>query len=101
MKTLFGLSIAFLFCFCFALSCTCHRLPAGAVQGTGTVKFLEMEGGFYGIVGDDGINYDVLNLSDEFKKDGLRVKFVIKPAANQASFRMWGQIVEVISIKKQ
>ncbi len=99
MKIVFGLSIALLLC--LTLSCACHKLPPGAVQGTGTVKLLGFEGGFYGIVGDDGNNYDPLNLSDEFKKDGLKVKFIIKPAENQVGFHMWGQIVEIISIKKR
>ena len=27
-----------------------------AISGTGTVKFVDLEGGFYGIVGDDGQN---------------------------------------------
>jgi hypothetical protein len=98
MRILFGLTMIVVSC--FALSCACHKLPPGAVQGTGTVKLMGMEGSFYGIVGDDGNNYDPLNLSDDFKKDGLKVKFVIKPAETQVGFHMWGQIVEVVRIKK-
>ncbi|HEX7319322.1 MAG TPA: hypothetical protein VF399_03060 [bacterium] len=99
MKIVLGFSIALLFC--LTISCACHKLPPGAVQGTGTVKLLGLEGGFYGIVGDDGNNYDPLNLSDDFKIDGLKVQFVVRPAENQVSFHMWGKIVEVISIKKK
>jgi len=98
MKIVFGMGLTFIFC--FALSCACHKLPPGAVQGTGTMKLMGFEGGFYGIVGDDGSNYDPVNLSEEFKKDGLKVKFVIKLAETQVGFHMWGKIVEVISIKK-
>lgn len=35
---------------------------------TGVVKHIELEGGFFGIVGDDGQKYDPVNLPAEFKK---------------------------------
>jgi len=35
------------------------------VSGTGTVIFLDFEGGFYGILSDDGEHYDPVNLSKD------------------------------------
>ena len=67
---------------------------------TGTVVFLSFEGGFYGIKGDDGKNYDPANLPEEFRKDGLRVQFEAKRPTRQASFHMWGVIVELVHIQK-
>ena len=60
---------------------------------TGTIVFLSFEGGFYGIRGDDGKNYDPISLPDEFRKDGLRVRFEAKELPDRASFHMWGRII--------
>ena len=60
------------------------------VEGTGTMTYLNFEGGFYGIVADDGEHYDPTNLPSEFKVDGLRVKFKGKIRDDLVSFRMWG-----------
>jgi hypothetical protein len=79
-------------------SCTTEN--EDAVKVTGTVVFLSFEGGFYGIVGDDGKHYDPTNLPQEFQKDGLRVRFEAKELPEQASVHMWGTIVEFVAIQK-
>jgi len=70
------------------------------ISGKGTVKFLDFEGGFYGIISDNGENYDPINLSKEFKVDGLRVRFDAKKQEDMASFHMWGTIIEIINIER-
>ena len=70
------------------------------VVGTGTIQYNDFEGGFYGIVGDDGENYDPTNLLTDFGEDGLRVKYTLKILENQSSFHMWGIVVEIIKIDK-
>jgi hypothetical protein len=69
------------------------------IHETGTVKHLSFEGGFYGIVGDDGMHYDPLNLPQEFRVDGLRVQFTAN-TANCISIHMWGHIVRLVSIDR-
>lgn len=69
------------------------------ISGTGTIRFLEFEGGFYGIVSDDGHRYDAGQLDSKFQKDGMRVKFVVRERSNVMSFRMWGKVVEVVSLE--
>jgi hypothetical protein len=71
----------------------------GLIHGKGTVRYLSFEGGFYGIVGDDGKNYDPINMSQEFKVDGLRVKFTAN-ITDYLSFHMWGYVVQLLSIEK-
>ena len=66
----------------------------------GTVQYNELEGGFYGIVGDNGKKYDPVNLPPEYAKDGLRVKFQVKEMEGMAGTHMWGEIVEVLKIEK-
>jgi hypothetical protein len=70
------------------------------IKTTGTIKHQGLEGGFWGIVGDDGQNYDPQNLAPEFQKEGLRVSFEAETKPDAASFHMWGTIVEIKSIKK-
>ncbi len=72
----------------------------GAVSGTGTVKFIDLEGGFYGIVGDDNKQYDPMNLDQTYQKDGLRVRFQAKIRQDIASIHMWGKIIEITKIEK-
>ena len=70
------------------------------VVGTGTIQYNDFEGGFYGIVGDDGENYDPINFPSDIEEDGLRVKYTLKILENQTSIHMWGIIVEIIKIEK-
>jgi len=69
------------------------------VVGTGTIQYLELEGGFWGIISDDGKAYDVGNLPSEFRKDGLHVRFKAEIRENQISIHMWGTIVEILEIE--
>ncbi len=70
------------------------------VSGTGTIAFLGFEGGFFGIIGDDGEHYDPINLDEEFQVDGLRVSFKARILENQVSVHMWGTRVEIKEIHK-
>jgi len=79
------------------LSCTTDS--GDNLIGTGTIVFLSFEGGFYGIKGDDGKSYDPMNLPVEFRKEGMRIRFEVRELKNQASFHMWGIIVEVVHIQ--
>lgn len=70
------------------------------VTGTGTIRFLKLEGGFYGIVGDDGEQYDPVNLNAEFQVDGLRVRFEAAVMHNVMTFHMWGTLVSIRTIER-
>jgi len=67
---------------------------------TGTVKYIDIEGGFFGIIGDSGKNYNPINLSEEFQKDNLRVSFDAKIREDMVSFHMWGTLIEIVRIEK-
>lgn len=69
------------------------------VEATGTVKYVALEGGFYGIIAD-GKHYVPVNLSKEFKMDGLKVKFKAKIRKDLVSIHMWGVLIELTSIDK-
>ncbi len=67
----------------------------GLVSGVGTITFFDLEGGFYGLVADDGARYDPLNLDDAFKQDGLRVRFSARLRTGIMTIRQWGKPVEI------
>lgn len=66
----------------------------------GTVKFIEFEGGFFGIITDDGAKYDPINLPNEFKVNGLRIEFNFNERKGGMSFHQWGTIIEITEIKE-
>ena len=72
---------------------------AGKISGIGTIRYLDLEGGFYGIVGDDGKNYEPTNLSQEFQEDCLPIHFEAKIRKDIASAHMWGTMVEITKIE--
>jgi inhibitor of cysteine peptidase len=76
-----------------------NEADTAMISGTGTVRHQDIEGGFFGIVGDDSVKYDPVELPPAFQKDGLKVKFRAQPAnATSTSTRMWGVRIELKSI---
>ena len=69
-----------------------------AVTGTGTVVYQTLEGGFYGIVADDGTPYLPLNLPDEFAQDNLSVTFTGIIRSDVATIQQWGTPFELTEI---
>lgn len=67
---------------------------------TGQVYYANIEGGFYGIVGDDGIKYQPTNLPRKFKKEGLALTFDGKIKNSGVSLFQWGTIIEVSNVKE-
>lgn len=69
--------------------------PEDLVSGVGAITYVDLEGGFYGLVADDGTKYNVINLEDAFKEDGLRVRFRGTVRDDLMTTRMWGRNLEV------
>ena len=75
--------------------------PAMLTDGIqGMVRYLSFEGGFYGIVGEDGNNYLPLNLEEEFKQDSLQVRFTYERREDVMTIAMWGQSVDITAIER-
>ncbi len=71
-----------------------------AASVTGTVRYIDLEGGFYGIETDDGAKLDPVNLPAEFQQDGVRLRVQVEPLKDRVSFHMWGTLVRVVSIER-
>jgi hypothetical protein len=84
----------------FYLDATSWDYAEDMVSGTGTIRFFDFEGGFYGIVSDDGEHYDPINLNRGFQVDGLRVHFEIRILRDVHSYHMWGEVVSILHIGK-
>ncbi len=69
------------------------------IQGTGTIRYVDLEGGFYGLVDEEGTKYDPTPLPDSLRVDGLRVRFEAKKK-NVMTTRMWGTPIEVLNIER-
>ena len=70
------ISIALLLCFPLLVGCTFGEdTTPDRVEGEGTIEWFDAQGGFYGIVADDGGKYRPVSLDSEFEQDGLRVSF--------------------------
>ena len=70
------------------------------IQGTGTIRYIDLEGGFYGIIGDDQEHYDPINLPEAYKQDNVRVEYKARLAPNQMSDHMWGKIIYILEIEQ-
>ncbi|MBN2532118.1 MAG: hypothetical protein JXB88_04470 [Spirochaetales bacterium] len=68
------------------------------IKDTGVIRYINLEGGFYGIIGRKG-NYDPVNLPRVFMQDGLAVEFTAEVLEDMASIHMWGTLVRLISMK--
>ncbi|MFC2038781.1 hypothetical protein ACFLUG_03310 [Chloroflexota bacterium] len=69
------------------------------ISGTGTIEFIDLEGGFYGIMEDGGDRYDPVNLAEEYREDGLRIRFEAEIRDDLESFHQWAQLVEIVEIE--
>jgi len=98
MRSLFALTLAFL----FVAGCSgTHSPTVPVISDTGTVRYQDLEGGFWAILGDGGGRYDVVSgLPDDMKVDGVRVKFLARPSSHGVSVHMWGQMIELEAVDR-
>lgn len=75
-------------------------ISASGRQVTGTVRHVDLEGGFYGIETDEGARLDPVNLPEVFHKDGLRIRAWVEDLKDRVSFRMWGTLVRIRDIER-
>ena len=67
------------------------------LDGRGTIRFLDLEGGCWGILTDEDL-YEPVNLDARFRIDGMRVDFEAKLRKDMASPCMIGPMIELTKI---
>ena len=70
-----------------------------SVTETGRITYLDFEGGFYGIIGDDGYHYLPENLDALYWEDGLRISFE-GILTHKATTKMWGTTIHLERIER-
>ncbi|MFS1424345.1 hypothetical protein [Shewanella sp. 10N.286.48.B5] len=71
----------------------------GIVMLEGTVRFFDLEGGFWGILTDDGQQILPSNLAKEYQKDGLRLSFSTTEVTDMMTIQQWGILSTLSNIE--
>ncbi len=64
-----------------------------------TVKYVEVENGFYGFETVEGQKFLPINLPDSFKQDGLPVRILAERLPNMLGIQMWGEYIRILRIQ--
>jgi hypothetical protein len=69
------------------------------VQVNGTVRYYNLEGGFWAVRGDDSVTYDPYGaMPAAFLRDGLRVRLRAEIETGVAGTHQVGPIIKILSI---
>lgn len=63
------------------------------------VRWISLEGGFYGLEAKDGRKFLPLNLPEEFRKNGLKIRVRGKIQKGIVTAYMWGTPLEILEIE--
>jgi len=63
----------------------------------GKVVYQNLEGGFWGIIDDQGNQYLPVNMPEQLKYKDITVSVVVKPIEDGAGTAMWGRPVYIVS----
>jgi hypothetical protein len=75
-------------------------IPEGEFSVDGTVLKLPIETGCWVIRTLEGTEYEPINLKDEYRNEGMRVRADLRARSDMASTCMVGTIVEIVKIEK-
>ena len=64
----------------------------------GTVRYLNLEGGFWGIIADNGQKILPKNLPQEYRKDGIRLSFTALEITGMMTIQQWGKLSNLSDI---
>jgi hypothetical protein len=73
--------------------------PLKLMTLTATVTYIDLEGGFYGLITDKGKKLLPINLEKEHQIDGTVLSFSSKRITTRHTTKQWGQLVEMVDVK--
>jgi hypothetical protein len=68
------------------------------ISFTGQVQWVDIEGGFFGIITPDGTKYQPQNLPESYAFDGVTVDITGTVDPDVMTIQMWGEPIEIQSI---
>lgn len=77
---------------------TVSKAAGQIISGPGQVRYVELEGGFYGIVAPSG-KYEPINLPTQFQVNKKDIVFKARLRPDVSTSHMWGKPVEILEIK--
>lgn len=97
----------FLFSLIVAATLSCANAAHPLKPGMGatfdaSIQFVSVEGGCWTIAPsppNEQVNYLPINLPEEFRQDGLKVRVEVKVRDDYGSVCMLGPVVEILSIR--
>ena len=63
----------------------------------GTVAYQNLATGFWGIIGDDGQEWRPINMPEQLKFEGKKIRITAVDVEEDFSIFMWGTPVRIIS----
>lgn len=73
--------------------------PKGeGVMLQGTVRYMNLEGGFWGIIADNGQKILPKNLPQDYHKDGIRLSFTAQEITGMMTIQQWGKLSNLSDI---
>ncbi len=66
---------------------------------TGTIRYIELSMGFWAFEANDGSKWELFELPDDYKKDGLVCEIDLVKM-DGGTINMWGSPAKVIAITK-
>ncbi len=96
---LLGLTVLCLTVVPAAASYTGDEEKRGLITVTGTITYIDLEGGFYGFVADNGDRYFPVNLDQQFKVNNKKVRIEGKIRKSVMTTVMWGTPLEILKIQ--
>ena len=100
--------LLFVPCLLFLCGCATDNGSAGATNNPddavtveANVVRLEIEGGFWGLIAEDGKKYAPRQLPERFQQEGLQVRAEPRVLRDVMTTQMWGETVEIVAIEKR
>jgi len=76
-----------------------NQVDAKQLSFTATVTFMNLEGGFFGLVSNEGKHWLPLNLNKEFKQHGAVIKVKGSPVKGMMTIQQWGTPFSITHIE--
>jgi hypothetical protein len=69
------------------------------IQISGKAIYHNFEGGFWGIESDSGKKYTPINMPEQLKLDGARVKVTAVVLQDAYTLTMWGDAIRIVGFE--